>query len=483
MTQLAVPGPRWGEPPTEIEIHNSGSRTRKRCRWRFSVMDIQGWYPRKRSRALWLGSAIDAALKEYYGVGSRHWRHENMAGEGVEYPDGPTEHDRAAMGWGALEEYLQRYQGPAIDDTVTENYEELCDLARAMWTTYLEWAAPRDEQIEFIVTGRRFRGRLGEYQLPGGSIIPFYYGGEFDGLVLYQGKLYVWENKTSSQMDNLIMSLERDEQAGRYDWAVRKMVAAGAFEHLGVPRDTPVHGTVFNIINKKAPVDVAFNQNGTISKVAKANVVEDYVDALVSQGIVLGPATGKHPAKAKPLDPIMLPWSPKYEDLGYQPEPGTDRMTTLFFHVPLGTESKGAGRNVKTPAVLQKQAMDDWTEQHAPALLRLRDIRWVQRVVTDRAQATLDQIESQLYWEAVEELELRLYPERAYRNPTFSCRIDCGIVELCNTHLKGLPVESMLEEFFWNKYRDGEMPEFVASDVPELMDDEEGYLEPDDLPF
>lgn len=450
-------------PILEIELHNSGSRMRKRCKWRWSVQDLGGWIPRKRSQALWVGSAIDRALKAYYDEKSREGYYNLCNEANADAPDWNSgepfwDEDNARQAAQlALEEYLEQGKEGQVADNVSEDYDTLCNLAREMWIVYLAQLDIAPDDFEVICMGRGFKGHLGDYQDPlTGQYCRFFYAGELDGLILYQGRLYVFENKTSYAPEVLINSLDRDEQASRYHWAVRRMVAAGAFEHLGVPRDTPVWGSMFNILWKRVPKPVQINKPTTkgtlLSKVLHNSWVEEYFNALKEYRPYKWDE--KAPTGAHPLTPL-----------------DTQRVGTIMPWLPKATTAAALAELTK-----------EWEEQHLPAITKLDNLPWLRRVVVDRNDDMLAQVESQLWAECLEEVDLRLHPEKIFRNPTFGCAIDCPVLDVCNAHLRGQPVEGLLAEFF---YRKGDPTAPAVSAVPELTDDEEadGWDNSDDLPF
>lgn len=434
----------------EIEMHNSSSRMRKRCRWRWSLQEVGMWRPRRRSAALWVGSAIDRALKAYYETVSRQRYYDII----TETPDVSTPHDvqdwsepfqdldaAATAGWAALEAYLTEVASfDKPQDTVDDHFEELSNLAREMWITYLAELDRVPDAFEVIVMDRQFKGFLG-IQTVLGTSCSFYYAGEFDGLILMNGKLYIFENKTSGMPEQLINSLDRDEQSSRYHWAVKRMVAAGAFEHLGIPRDMEVWGTLFNVLYKRVPKPVAVNKPvkgiSMLSKVVGNHKLEDYIEALKEV----------RPYKWEEKAPRGSKKMPTIE---------TGRMGDISPWIP------------EADAAL----LDEWNNQHVPAIIKLDRLPWVRRIEVDRNPSMLAQTETQLWAECMEEAELRIDPNRVYRNPTFQCSIDCPVLEVCNMHLRGMPIQAYLEEFFVRKGEEGDPYDGTVTDVPELVDDD-----------
>lgn len=421
-----------------------------------------GWVPRKRAKALFLGSAIDRALKAYYHIGSRQWGLEEH-GDPIDRPI-PTIEEREVASWEAFEEYFEQGKAAGIEDDVAESMEELEKLARQMWLTYVSEAEPLDKGMEIVCVDWRFTGNVGYHRDDTGDV-QILYGGEFDGIVLYGGKLYVLENKTSANVRQLIDSLDRDEQAGRYHWAVARMVAAGAFAHLGIEADTEVWGTLFNILSKKNVTPVRVNQNGTISKQALNNKLSEYLTALTEHRGIKFAAPGRNPPRgSKKLPSVSVPFTP---DLAPVAEPDQSGMANLNPFVP----TKGTKKE-------EREALaEEWESQHIPALLRLREVKWNERVLTDRNQAALQIIGTQLFWEGVEEWELRNHPERGFRNPTFLCAIDCPVIDACTAQLRGQPIQSLLEEFYVNRFAEEgtEAVNWEPEDVPELVSDDVGW--------
>lgn len=416
-----------------IELHNSGSRLRKRCRWRWYKQEVEGYKPRKRAAALYLGTLLDRALKAFYATHSRETR--LATGETfVDYDEMISAASGNAMA--ALEHEIEQAVAlnGELDDTVTEQFDSLCSLARTMLDTYLEWAHSNDKPMEAIALGRQFSGYIGA----GGDGIPLFYAGEFDGLILWDGALYILENKTSLRPEQLIASLDRDEQASRYHFAAQRMINAGAFESLGIPKGTVVRGTIFNIMLKRTPTAVKINKNKnkTISKVAGSYRTEDYLRAVQENR------------------PFV--WT---DDAPLEGGPWV-RCTSFATGEPTETGPWALAKDVA-----------EWDEQHVPALQAAMAIQWVRRHVTDRNAATLAITEAQLITEAREDLYLREHPEENYRNPTFACAIDCPMLEPCTADLKGMPIDSLLLEFYTKK---GEADPVV----PDLEDDS-NYAEMD----
>jgi len=457
-----------------IEIHNSGSRARKRCRFRFVLGEVLGWVPRKRARALFLGSAIDAALKAYYYEGSRGQYWARAAEEAGNTPvaviwdnrEFPNPELQTAASIEALEAYFIKAAEVDIDDEITAEWDELYKLAYDMWYSYLEVAPGLDRGIEVIEMDRRFTGRVGEYQDPmTGDTTEILYGGEFDGVWLIKGILYIDENKTSSMMKAFLDSLDRDEQASRYNWALVNMVQAGAYEHLGIARDTPVGGSLFNVLNKKTVTAVKVNQNGTISKSALNNSVRDYCAALEEHRGFIFPDGGIIPGGTKRFAPLPVPATP-WALSKASTEPDSVHGTVM---VQPYVKVKGTTKDERDAMI------EEWNDQHVPTLMRIRAIDWQARVTVDRNPAALDITHQQLYWEGVEELELRQHPERGFRTPTFQCAIDCSFLDPCTASLRGEPIDGLMQEFYWNKLA-GDNPDLVeltADDVPELVETED----------
>lgn len=444
--------------PVEIELHNSSSRARKRCRWRWQKNYVEGWQPRRIQKALYLGTAIDLALKAYYYEGSRQQTYDNLP-EGVRQTwPAPGEApfrdlDAAELAAStAMEEFFEKaLQLPTEDE---EARQVTIELARGMWTMYTASRRDMPDEFEVLCVGRQFQGLIHAYQGPlaQGSTIPFYYAGEFDGIILMNGVVYLLENKTSSQVANLINSLERDEQASRYHLAVSKMVAAGALEYLGIHRDTPVWGTLFNIIWKRAPangprINKPLRNVGTLISKQSVNChVNDYVAAV---------------AEHRPYV-----WE--------LPTPPTGRGRIKPTYVVLEAVDLGPYGIIAPMLEAPNEALEtEWKEQHVPELLRLRDLPWVRRVEVDRNQYTLALVQNQLIVEMEEELDLRLNPYKIYRNPTFECARDCSFMEPCNADLQGQPIQSMLEEFFVRKGEEQQAPvllELIENDNFDMDD-------------
>lgn len=481
----------------ELVMHNSGSRLRKRCSWRWHIQEVQGWIPRKRAVALYLGSAIDRALKAYYHYGSRKQLaedfEEQQPGNVSPYisvdPEGrwvwELESDvdweeelafRENASWEALNDYLMDAEDPELpdDDPVKMAASEIRVMAHRMWVTYLEMAQVEGsilQRMEIVAVDWPFKGPVSHepYVDPDGQQVLFYYAGEFDGIVILDNKLHLLENKTSINMMQLINSLDRDEQASRYWWALVNLVRAGRLEHLGVNRDIELGGTIFNILSKTNMGVPTFNK---ITKKEEA----------------LGLEFGKI-SKSTGANTQLAMYMRAMEERKYSFVPDSKAWPRGKAVVRMPDSVEGVRCFVRGKVDLREFLSEEFEDQHRDALIRVSETVWVTQHIIDRNDAMLAMTHSQLYAEMVDDWRIRHHPEQAYRTPNFMCANECPFVSVCNASLRGEPIAGLLEEFYTTK---AELEAEKINSVPVLVngdydDGGEGYGPPvhdiEDLPF
>lgn len=111
-----------------------------------------------------------------------------------------------------------------------------------------------DRNLEFIALEQEFDV---PFPVPPGCVDPqLRLGGRFDGIVRHRetGEYWIWETKTTRSIQELVKSLDNDEQCGTYMYAASQM-----FGH-------PIVGVLYNIMRKKVPTEPAMLASGLFSQ-------------------------------------------------------------------------------------------------------------------------------------------------------------------------------------------------------------------------
>jgi hypothetical protein len=229
---------------TNFHIHISDVQAFKKCRrfWDYSSRLRKGLEPRRMYAPFFTGRALHAALEAWHtGKGDLFATAENFIA-----------HSRDELKAGG---YWERQQ--------TE-FNEQAALVRAMLSNYLEWCAYykgeyANDELEFIATEVDFNVPLRSPTNPRTDIT---FSGRFDGLVKHKptNTVWVWETKSTANVDMYINGLDRHEQATAYTIAA------------GYVLKQPVAGVLFNIVRKKAMPETNVLKDGTLSKAKTSDI-------------------------------------------------------------------------------------------------------------------------------------------------------------------------------------------------------------------
>lgn len=218
------------------EIHVSDVLAFKRCRraWNWSSLLRENLTPKRVYAPFFTGRLIHYALEKRYKYG---W----VVDQGAQ-------------------QFMEVYhkENPDLDDSDRELMDREFELAIGILSHYVLWQAhdnsiTSDQNFEFIQLESLFKVPL---RTPKGKpSAKMLSAGRFDGIVkrLDNGKLYLWENKTTRSISERLKMLELEEQTDTYLLAAQEL--------LGVP----VAGTVYTLIRKKLPERPTLLQNGTLS--------------------------------------------------------------------------------------------------------------------------------------------------------------------------------------------------------------------------
>jgi hypothetical protein len=184
--------------------------------------------------ALWFGYGVHEALAAWYLKGKRRGPHpadtfEKWAGEEIAF--------------------ARTYLDETFDEPI---WVDACELGIAMLEEYTNYYG-RDTQWDIISIEQPFRVRI----MRNGEAVA-YFTSRWDGVLRSNedGKVYLLENKTASQIS--LAYLELDDQAGSY-WAVASQLLK-AQRILG-PNEN-IAGIIYNFLRKTKPDERPYNNDG-----------------------------------------------------------------------------------------------------------------------------------------------------------------------------------------------------------------------------
>jgi len=207
----------------------------KRCAWRWWQEYRMGYRPRGvRPDSLWFGIGIHEALAKWYLKGTRR---------------GPHPADTFEDWYGDETLSLRTYLGEDYDEPIWEDARE---LGIAMLEGYVDHYGT-DPQWSIIAIEQPFAITIRRKDQP---IVVFesHWDGVFRNLL--DGKIYLLEHKTASQVDTAY--LELDDQGGSY-WAV----ASHLLRANGTLREgEEIAGIQYNFLRKAKPDQREQNKEG-----------------------------------------------------------------------------------------------------------------------------------------------------------------------------------------------------------------------------
>jgi len=341
-----------------LKVRTTERRTFKRCRRKWQYSYVEGLEPIRRSSPLWVGTAVHNGLEAYY----------------LQHPPDPARAMEAINRFFFMER--QRLGYNQMDGADRDAFNEDAELALGMLNHYLKWA-PKYDDFEVVET--EF---YAEVPLAKGIRLTL----RADGLLIDKSNdAWLFEHKTTAQIDQEAAWLELDDQASTYTWMFGQLAEGKGWvlrdgklvpiAQVGPPPQ--IRGMLYNFLLKQVPHEPIVNKDGTLS-VASKNLTctaEDYEAAFKGS-----PGQG----------------DAKYEDF----------------------------------------------------IQKLRAKKWFHRLKVYRSSAEMDRFMPAVEAEISEMEEARARPILAYRNPTKDCQWDCAFMVMCKGELEGLDMEAEREEKF-----------------------------------
>jgi Zierdtviridae exonuclease len=206
----------------------------KRCVWRWRKEFVEGYRPRgsRQADAAWLGIGIHIGLAEWYQKGTRR---------------GPHPAD-TFQNWADDEiRYVKTYADETFDEGA---WEDATDLGIAMLENYVNHYGT-DPQWYVIATEHPFKIRIHRQGKP-----VAYFQSRWDGVVRFNGKIYLLEHKTAAQI--FLPYLEIDDQGGSYFAVASAMLRAQGI----LKPNEPIAGIIYNFLRKTSGDDREQNEEG-----------------------------------------------------------------------------------------------------------------------------------------------------------------------------------------------------------------------------
>lgn len=198
-----------------MDIHVSGLRQYRKCRYKFNLEYVQGLEPLSLPSPLQRGSAVHKFMEAYY---------------------------KGEDGWAAFDKYWAQFE--EISSAYTESKgiikHYLLHLKNAE-KVKLEF---NDKEFKWLETEQQFTMKI---RNPKTKEVynDHTYSGTIDGIVeeIKTGDIYLWEHKTSGRPEQLINSLAYDDQSRLYLMFAKRKYG------------NRVKGFIYNILTSKLPQD------------------------------------------------------------------------------------------------------------------------------------------------------------------------------------------------------------------------------------
>lgn len=237
-------------------IHASNITTYQRCKRKWFYTDRNsglGYVPRTENEAMTIGTWFHDAMYYHYTNG---W---------------PFSDGLEAARLATTKEWARRGQAIHVD-WLQQNLIEWTKLTQAMLDGYETWAwAHRnsrygDGNLNFLATEQEFIV----------DVTPdITYVGKWDGLARHEdGGLWVFETKTSNNIEQLAAGVEFDWQNKLYIWAAEAAL------------NEPVMGIIYNFVKRTDPTAIPLLKNGLPTKnhvLLKDTTAEIYMTTLLKQ--------------------------------------------------------------------------------------------------------------------------------------------------------------------------------------------------------
>lgn len=267
--------------PKKFILRNSDRQLFKSCRvkWNYASKNRLKWTSLRTIEPLEFGSAMHEAMEVIY--------HPDRQDDplSINVAEGILRFRKRMDEWKQVMLSLDAFHGTYMES----RFQELLDLGDDMirrYTTYafdndIEWK-PIHSEIEFEVPipipenfnikGIGFKLQSGENAWFGSGVVngksnclvvhskdgtaPVYHQGRIDNIFEYikSGGLWIWDHKTTNQIQPNYDYLELDSQAATYFWAAKEVLGLN------------VEGVLFNFLLKSKPEPPKVNKNKTLSK-------------------------------------------------------------------------------------------------------------------------------------------------------------------------------------------------------------------------
>lgn len=245
-----------------FELHISDALSFRKCRrrWWLGSKTQQNLEPIIPDTKLWLGTGVHLGLEAHSGSIRRNLSHDDAVQNMVGSFEDWSNEEIARIHRESLGSSVEDAEGAGLDPEQVEKLEDGQRLGIGMLLNYGDWVKKFDEEhgVKYLSEEVKFKLPLTEDTV---------YAGRFDGMVEFEGHLYIHEIKTTISIETPYLLL--DEQAGAYVLAAREM------EH-------DVEGILYTFLRKKLPTVPRTLVAGGVSKVKNLDTTFDiYLEAIL----------------------------------------------------------------------------------------------------------------------------------------------------------------------------------------------------------
>lgn len=248
-------------------------RERRRCPYRGYLSYDQRLSPVVKSPGFREGTIMDAALNALYDEHRATGRH-NLTTM------------LTALDEAAAKEEARIEAAATLMQEEWAAIRERTELLRAVAGYYVPWAETVDAGLQVVT--RQFEAETPVLAPSGRASTRFQFRFKPDGIVVFGGELWLWEDKAWKTVDRTsLQMLQMDEQCGMYLWGLRQLLDRGeapqavtdAFSEYGYPA-----GVIYNVVRKKTPVVPAQLKNGSTSRDKAIDTTYDvYLSTLIER--------------------------------------------------------------------------------------------------------------------------------------------------------------------------------------------------------
>lgn len=259
----------WVDDDGVVHIRNSERGTLDRCPQQWWWAWREGLRPKETAKPLWFGTAIHAALADYYRPGKKRSKDfidkfresADMEAEYIRTNVGSVDDeewvDARTLGETMLTEYVKHYQGDKHWDVIAT--EQSFELAIPYtWDARTYWLRKRMQQR-------------------GWDVEHFILNGTFDGVYRDKkdGRIKLMEHKTAGSIS--IRHLPMDNQAGTYH-----AVAQSVGRHQGwLGKQELIKEITYNFLRKALPSDKPRDAQGYVTNKPSKEALIDALDHYV----------------------------------------------------------------------------------------------------------------------------------------------------------------------------------------------------------